>query len=414
MKKNIKQLILSSLLAIYTRALRLRRTSRLGHKQIRSILILPPYMPGSLGDEAMVSASVEYLKSKGHELIGLVSYSSALHWESLGLMTETVNFPHNSWKAKFRFANAVSQYERFYCLGADMLDGYYTDDAALQRLKLVSLAAETGTDAAILGFSFNDQPTPASIQALRNLPSSVRLCCRDPVSHVRLSRHLQRPVELVADLAFLLQPVDDSEIALDVSQWISQQQANGRIVIGINANGMHVRHLKVQLLDNLIQIYVNTLVELYSKDEKFSFVLIPHDFHSTQGAVSDIVLVEAILKALPAKMQSHCINVPTPCRAAEIKFICRNLDIVLGGRMHLAISCLGQGTPVACATYQGKFEGLFSHFELDGMTIEPEQAFQPEGLVKFLMPLIEKRKDISKRIQLKLPQVQQLAQVNFV
>jgi polysaccharide pyruvyl transferase WcaK-like protein len=82
--------------------------------------------------------------------------------------------------------------------------------------------------------------------------------------------------------------------------------------------------------------------------------------------------------------------------------------------MHLAIACLGQGTPVACVTYQGKFEGLFRHFELDGMTIEPEQAFQPEGLVKFLMPLIEKRKDISKQVQLKLPQVQQLAQVNFI
>ena len=81
--------------------------------------------------------------------------------------------------------------------------------------------------------------------------------------------------------------------------------------------------------------------------------------------------------------------------------------------MHVSIACLGQGTPVACITYQGKFEGLFRHFELEGMTIEPSQAFQAGSLVKFLMPLIEKRDDISKHIQLKLPQIQQLAQANL-
>ncbi len=412
-RKNIKQRVLSLLLAVYTAALRLRRTVRLGRNQGRSILILPPYMPGSLGDEAMVSASVDYLNSKGHKLINLVSYNRALNWEPLEPMTETIDFPYQSWKAKFRFANAVSRYEQFYCLGADVLDGHYTDEVSLERLELVSLAVETGADAAILGFSFNDQPTPASVQALRDLPLNVRMCSREPISQSRLLHHLQRPVELVADVAFLLHPIDDSEIVSGVSRWISEQQANGRTVIGINANGMHVSNLKVQLLEHLIQIYVDTLVELYSKDEKFSFVLIPHDFHSGPEVVSEIVLAEAILKALPAKMQLNCIKVPTPCRAAEIKAICRNLDLVLSGRMHLSIACLGQATPVACITYQGKFEGLFRHFELDGMTIEPSQAFQPGSLVKFLMPLIEKREDISKHVQLKLPQIQQLAQANF-
>jgi polysaccharide pyruvyl transferase WcaK-like protein len=170
---------------------------------------------------------------------------------------------------------------------------------------------------------------------------------------------------------------------------------------------MHVKNLEVQSLEHLSQIYVNTLVELYSKDEKFSFVLIPHEMGD------EIVLAEAILKALPVKMQPNCIKIPTPCRAAEVKSICRKLDIVLTGRMHVSIACLGQGTPVACITYQGKFEGLFRHFELDGMTIEPSQAFLPGNLVKFLMPLIEKREDISKHIQLKQPEIQQLAEVNF-
>lgn len=414
LKKNLKKRLsslLSLFLDVYAVPLRLKRSIGLGRNRNHSILIFPPYMPGSLGDEAVVTASVEHLKRKGVERIGLVSYNPALHWSHLVPITETIELcsylQYGNWKGLLKFAHAVSQYEQFYCLGTDVLDGYYSSDGTLRRVKLVSLAVKTGTKAAILGFSFNNQPTPESVQALRDLPLNVRLSSRDPISQLRLMHHLHRPVELVADLAFLLHPIDDSEIVLSVAQWISEQHSGGRTVIGINANPMHISHLKVQSLEYLSQIYVDTLVELYSKNEEFSFVLIPHEIGD------EIVLAEAILKDLPSKMQPNCIKLPTPCKAAEIKSICRHLDIVLSGRMHLAIACLGQGSPVACITYQGKFEGLFRHFDLDGMTIEPSQAFPSGNLVKFLMPLIEKREDISKHIHSKLPQIQQLAHANF-
>ena len=47
------------------------------------------------------------------------------------------------------------------------------------------------------------------------------------------------------------------------------------------------------------------------------------------------------------------------------------------------------------------------------MMIEPKQASQAGNLYKFFMPLIEKQEDIRKHIQLRLPQIQQLAQANF-
>ncbi len=412
---NIKQLILPSLLRIYTTVLRFIRSSR-SRNNNRSVLILPPYLPGSLGDEAILTASVEYIKSRGIERIGLVYYDLGLRWNYLEPITEAVElseyFHHDSWKNKFRFAHAASRYEQIYCFGTDVLDGHYSDDVSLQILELVSLAVETGAAAAILGFSFNDRPTPKSVQALRDLSAQVKLYSRDAVSQQRLMHHLDRPVKLVADLAFLLHPVDDSEIVSNVSQWIKEQQADSRTVVGVNANSMHVSSLKEESLDRLIQVYVDALFELFGK-QQFSFVLIPHDFHSGPEIVSDDELAEAILKALPARMQSYCVKVPAPCMAKEIKSICKNLDIVLTSRMHLAIACLGQGTPVACVTYQGKFEGLFKHFELDGTTIEPEQAFQPGKLVEFFLPLIGRRDDISKHIRLKLPQIQQLARANF-
>lgn len=414
----MKEFIWSLLLPIYANVLRLTQLYRVDRSRDMSALILPPATPGSLGDEAMVSAVIDYLKDQGVNRIGFISYGS-LRWGDMNLTPETIESQDHylrGWKsqrAKLQFAGIVSRYKRFYCLGADVMDGYYSERETLQRLNFISLAVKMGADAALLGFSFNEKPKPACVQAFRDLPTDVRLCARDPVSYQRLTHHLKRPIKLVADLAFLLHPVRDSETASSVLQWISEQRGSDRIVIGINANYKLIQNLKVQSLDNLTQIYVDTLAELYSKNNQFSFVLMPHDFRNIKGEVNDVGLSEAIWKALPPEIQPHCIKVPAPCSAAEIKAIGGDLDIALSGRMHLAIACLGQGTPAACITYQGKFEGLYQHFELDGMLIEPEQALQPQNLVQFFLPLINKREDIRKHIQLKLPHVQQLARTNF-
>ena len=138
--------------------------------------------------------------------------------------------------------------------------------------------------------------------------------------------------------------------------------------------------------------------------------MIPHDF---RGQESDVSLAQAILEALPLEMKPYCLQVPTPCSAAEIKSICANLDVVFTGRMHLAIACLGKGVPVAGITYQGKFEGLFNHFELQGMTIAPEEAFQPGVLASFLLNLISRREQLRQQIQANLAKVQTLSSSNF-
>ena len=414
-KSSVKDQILSQLLDTYAATLQVLRKTKVRDKADSSALFLPPDDPGSLGDEAMLAAGMKRLANQGIERIGIVCLKSTTAcWENLDLVTDTINmqgyFAYGSWKERFRFAQMVSRYHRFYCVGADVMDGFYSDRRTFLSINLVALAAKTGADATILGFSFNEQPTPASVQALSNLPASVRLCCRDPISHKRLTHYLQRPVDLVADVAFLLQPAEDSDLAVRVSRWARDQRSAGRTVVGVNANSVHLQSLPQFGFDDLIRIYADALVELFSKDQMLSFLMIPHDF---RGQDSDVSLAKAILEALPLEMKPYCEQVPSPCSAAEIKSICADLDIVFTGRMHLAIACLGQGIPVAGVTYQGKFEGLFSHFELQGMTIDPEKAFQPGVLASFLEALIARRKDIRQQIQSRLAKVKTLAALNF-
>ncbi len=390
--------------------------------QKSSALVLAPEYPGNLGDEALVTSTVNYLKDKGIKYIGLISHKKDTHWRSLASdtvdeiieMEEYFSYGNRRfWKALFQAIPKIGKYESFFCLGADMMDGYYSDKATFSRLKLVSVAAEMGIKSTICGFSFNNKPTSQSVQNFRNLPSSVKLCTRDPLSQQRLISQINRSVELVADVAFLLSPTPESEIAFQVLQWIDKQKVNDRIIIGFTPYSQLNKKLGIDSVDNLIKTYVNYLTELYSKKENLSFVLLPHDFRNFPHKPSDIVLTEGILNNLPPEVKSNSIKVPTPCTAAEIKAIVGNLDFVLSGKFHLTIACLGQATPVAGITYQGKFEGLFKLFDIEGVTIPPEDVFQSGKLVDFLLPLINQRQEIHQKIQSKLPEIKQLAQANF-
>jgi len=387
--------------------------SRLGRAKgnSKSALFLPPAAAvGSLGDEAMIIGSICHLRSQGFNRFGIVSFDSACQWGYLDGVDEVIKVEKRSdyWS----FIEAMKYYSHFYCIGADVMDGFYGDIGVLRLTKLTQLAAKTGAETRILGFSFNQNPTPTAVQALNELPSEVSLCARDPISHQRLTQNIQRPVELVADLAFLLPPASNSGLVAEVLQWVQVQKASDRIVLGVNVNNLFSRFNKNLTVAKLVDVYVKTMTELLNHHPNLSFLMMPHD---SRGDESDVSLAANVLEALSKTSNEHTYQVPFPCRADEIKAICAEVDLVVTGRMHLAIACLGQATPVAGITYQGKFEGLFEHFSLNPqeMLITPENALQAGKLAAFMMNVIPQREAIKEQIQAELGKVQALARQNF-
>jgi polysaccharide pyruvyl transferase WcaK-like protein len=419
---NFLPLISSILIRIYALILCLFRW--LGWIKIKpsSALLLPPSAPGSVGDEAMVVAAVDHLKSQGIDRIELVSYNIKMEYpvSEIGSFDMRDYFIYTSGfkflQKALQFGCFVSQFEKFYFLGADLMDGYYSDYVTFKRVKLVEMAARMGVKSTILGFSFNKQPTKIAIESIKNLPDTVQLCTRDAVSQERLEKSIERSVKLVADVAFLLQPAQESDKVLSIDEWIDKQKKEERFIIGINCNNQLVEKIKNQTAKTLVKAYIERLSSLFNARQNLSFLLIPHDFRSIKGNSSDDTLAKLILEGLPAEMQSYCKKIPTPCRAAEIKAMVANVDLVVSGRMHLAIATLGQGVPVFCITYQGKFEGLFQHFGLKNMTLEPTDLLDsdPSVFVNYLVSSIENKNALDQQIQEKLPKVKELAKSNFM
>jgi len=312
----------------------------------------------------------------------------------------------------FRALGTLKRYDRFYILGADVMDGAYSEVRTLDRLIWASLAATAGLQTAIVNFSFNERPAEKVVQAFRNLPSRVRLIARDPKSRTRLQEHLGRPVGFSADVAFLLKEDPAARVVANARSFVNQQKKESRVLVGVNVNPQVLgRKPDDSAVKRLVNVYADTLARLFRLDTgRCSFIFLPHDF---RGAPSDLSLSDDVLGLLPDDVKQHCLLPGTPYRAAEVKAICGGLDVILSGRMHVAILGLSQAVPVVSVTYQGKFEGLYEHFRLPGLTISPDEVLQPGSLYALLGQVIDRRGALRLQIEGRLPSVRRLAENNI-
>ncbi len=405
--------VAAMLLSAYARLSGWVRRLRKAESSHPSLLILPPSSPGSLGDEAVLTALVQQSRAIGIGEIGLVACSDMDDWSYLNttgapaVLKEL--FFYHTWRERVRFINAVGRYNAFYVAGTDVLDGAYSERFSTSRLALASLAHAAGAVSSIVSFSMNAQPSVTVLDAFKHLSPQVRLCARDAMSRKRLADYLGRDVDLTADIAFLLEPDNEGPATRPVLQWIGRERAAGRTIVGFNACREWLTFAPGLTVDRAVQVCADTFAHMHREHPEVSLVLVAHD---ARGEVSDATLAGGVLAALPEALRSHSIVVP-PCRAREVKAICGQLDMALSGRMHFTIACLGQGVPVVSVSYQDKFEGLYEHFLLEGMVTSPQEALLSGGLADFFLPLFRQRERIRQGVAARLPHVRNLARANL-
>jgi len=378
---------------------------------------LPPSHTGSLGDEAMMSVCLEELARRGH-LVGIVNFVEGDRWPNEPPDAEHLDLSGFFGPSYLRSLPGVAanlrRYDQLWCLGADVMDGHYSAVGAFRRVNLLRIAAELGLEVSVLGFSFNAEPSPLVLGALRDLPSSVRLCARDPISHARLTKDLGRPIDLVADLAFGLEPEgteSDDEAAL--LGWIAARHADGDIVLGFNASHRAFKSTIGADIDDIVAAYASALTGLFSERQDVSIVAIPHDYRETPQEMSDEHLLAAIADRLEPEDRARFAQPSFRLQARFVSRLATEVDAVFSGRMHLVIAALRNGTPAATIAYQGKVVGLSQCFDLPELGIAPSVALDPRGMQRAIGALIEHRADLAARIARAQPAVAALQARNF-
>lgn len=362
---------------------------------------------GSMGDWAMLASLMQEITTK---------YPDA-EFTIVGTHAHQVAIPHvgrvnvePAWHGRqgsIMFGKLLDRHDYIYAIGADVMDGKYGSSLVCRITSYCNHAARLNKPATIIGFSFNKSPRWPAVYSLSRINPAVNVYVRDSHSLERYIRTVGQKVTLSADIAFLMKP--DITAGSVVEDWIQAMKETGNLLVGININAHAFEHIiNRNGRSNLIEEIVNELSNL-STQRRIAYVLIPHDIKQRSG---DKYLLQGLQKGLLSAGNKNVFYY-APENPTRVKRLTSLLDLVLTGRMHLAIAALGTTTPVICIAYQGKFEGLYSHFNLPLEELLHPDAFDVSELSVRINDGLEKREVRKEQIAKYLPSVTRLAGKNI-
>lgn len=376
------------------------------------VLVIPPAAPGSLGDEAMVLATCNSLRAAHGGRLCLIRYRKDGDYPvDVDRVFDLSRYflQGGARGEELRLLLALLSYQSVGLLGADVLDGYYSDDAVRLRLRLVELAARAGARCAILGFSFNSTPSAKASELIATLPAGVKLLARDERSYGRLAALRREHVQRVADSAFLLPPAASDPRNEAIASWAKAVHERGGRTLGVNlcAEAMRAAGLSS---DATLDVARDALNGVRADRPRTGLLLVPHD---VRGTASDVELLMRLKEALDLP-ESECLLVKPPLSARFVKSACANLDAVWTGRMHLAIAAMGQGVPAVAHEYQDKFAGLFADFGVEELVWPHTRMPEPQAIAAMLVDTLDRADALRSQIRDCLPRQTALAQINIL
>lgn len=361
--------------------------------------ILTPTSSGSLGDQAMVDAATTVLVDDMGRRVVIGPNMFATRSAAQGAQRP------GRLPVLAALGRMILQTRHVGLIGADVLDGVYSAASILKRLRVLQLAHRSGAEMRVFGSSWSETPSDQVIAFLRRA-DWLKLHARDPISQGRMQAALDREVTLVADLAFLLRPEIRAPEAQAASRWIAARRAEGATLLGVNLSGHTLRGAP----DHGTSAFSGLVGRWLDADPKRAVLIMPHD--RRPGMVGDMLVLEHLHQALAGRFADRMHMLPPTLDAWELKALAGLVDLVVTGRMHLAIAAMGMGTPALCTVYQGKFEGLMTHFGVNDLTMTPE-AVLAERCDAQLDAITARRADLAAQIQAQLPAIMDLSRKNF-
>ncbi|MDY0910386.1 polysaccharide pyruvyl transferase family protein [Microbacterium sp. CFBP9034] len=278
----------------------------------------------------------------------------------------------------------------FSIVGADIMDGRYVLRASVNRSVVAGAAAEAGIPTRILGFSWNGSARPPARRALVAASRSGAVpLLRDPVSLRRAENDGVTGAVLVADIVFTAASVDPT--------WAEEYATSAPLAI-VNVSGL--------ISDGVDQTaeYAEIIDQL--RDGGYEVLLLPH---VSRSSADDVVACQAVRERVGPERVRMASTLPTP---AQVRGLTAIADVVVTGRMHLAIMSLWNGTPAITLATQGKVEGLMELMSAPELCVAPEPGFGAV-VVSALRAILPAGSPTRAAIGAALPRVIELAQGNL-
>jgi colanic acid/amylovoran biosynthesis protein len=376
------------------------RLSRAAEYLPTAHLLIAPPGEGNIGDQAMVESFLQNTAGPVRILANNVN-SVRIPAEHIG-STEVVLMPNLIYGKGLKHLHEVRQLRGLLSgaksvsvVGADIMDGAYNSIASQRRAFILQTARRLDLNTRVLGFSWNGTSNPASLRALKRAAQlGAKLMLRDSTSAARAKADGLQAVSLVSDLVFSATDTDRP----DAIRVLGSDNSVKALAI-VNVSGLISKEM------NQVPEYVSIVNLLVQSGRRV--LLLPH---VARPGGDDREACHAVWEATAGPNVSIVDELLAP---ATVRALVKEADVVVTGRMHLAIISLSQGVPALTLSTQGKVEGLMKQMGIPDWCIEPKTGF---GLTAagLLSTFLENPSQTYSVIATNLPEIQRLSRLNFV
>lgn len=343
------------------------RVSRVRVSELRyAATVMTTVGGGNIGDQAMLEAVIANTPGRLYIVVPRLDAFTVPQRDQSRVVIHVLPTLGGGWpigriRQRVTLGRLILKSRAFLVIGADIMDGTYDLREALLRFDLLRFAVILGAQASVMGFSWSGHAHGRAVRAAKVLADRVDLCVRDPHSANRMSADGVGRLREVADVVFSLVPTVIAEGA--VHEWIRTQRMREKKVVVINVSG---------LLDHRFGI-TQKMGELVTsvRSAGHAVLLLPHVIRSGDDDL-------AASRKLPLPVGGEDLFVIEHLLSpSEVASITQEADVVVTGRMHLAIIAIGAGTPAIVMSSQGKVSGLLERVGTPELEIDPQSDFVP-------------------------------------
>lgn len=363
---------------------------------VRSTVVVAPPGQGNIGDVALVEACLALIPGPVVLIVerDAREYVVEARVETRRLRRLVAGPPLVRCPDVLAFARTLALGGSLAVVGADLMDGGYSARQSALRWSLGRMAMAAGLKCEYLGFSWSNSPDPRASRAMARWTEGCLLSARDPVSCARLARVApDGRIGEVADMVFSSE--DEGVLPTETEAWIASSDTP---FIVLNASGL------IQRSYHQDGDYEQVMDWLRSR--RFRVLLLPHVFRSDG---SDLPILSRLRALRPDDEAVHLVR--QQFSPAQVRRVASAAHLVVTGRMHLAVMALSRGTPAITLATQGKVEGLYALFDLEGCVV----SMGPNcgnRIVRAIEDVLETRGSTARLIEERLPRVKALARLN--
>lgn len=303
-------------------------------------VVVAPASPGSKGDEGMIRGALNLLS--GAQVV-ILNPDPAPSWlEELNRDGEDRPLVQEVAGPLLDYADQLSPRDVLIVLGADVIDGTCGVEPSIRRLKLVSAALAFGARAYVF-CSFRSKVNQEIIWHIKGA-KEAHFFPRDPVSLKNFREQLDLGAEEFPDFFSYCDRRESTEV-IAYRKLFDQARGNGDLIVALNANEHAFRSFFDDHTDNNRRLYISELLKaILAVRPGMYLALVSNDSRSSENFPSDAAYqnfaAEWLVRNSPA---THFGVVNSDISYPEILSLLEGVDLVVTGRMHLALASFRAG-----------------------------------------------------------------------